>query len=128
MVLTSGSGVAAKKHADQCYVEVHTNLYGNAAVPCEYRFTMVVNPDGTIASSGGGTRSCSGSGLFALGAGSGTVSTPSSIVFPFVADVTFDLPTRREEGDWVLGLVQGLSDRGGSSPVTSSQMICSQAP
>jgi|SRR5579859_3264380 len=128
MALVSGSVVAAKKRADQCYVEVHTNLYGNAAVPCEYRFTMLVNPDATITSSGGGTRFCEGAGFFGLGAGAGSVGTPSSIVFPFIADVTFDLPAKRDEGSWVLGLVHGLSDRGGASPVTSSQMICAEAP
>jgi hypothetical protein len=115
-------------HGERDYVEVHTNLYGNAAVPCEYRFTMLVNPDGTINSSGGGTRFCEGSGFFGLGAGNGSVGTPSSILFPFIADIRFDLPQRRDEGEWVLGLVQSLSDRGGSSPVTSSQMICADAP
>jgi hypothetical protein len=128
LTLSHASGAAPKRRAQQCYVEVHTNLYGNAAVPCEYRFTMLVNPDGTITSSVGGTRFCEGSGFFGLGAGNGTVGTPSSILFPNIADVRFDLPQRRDEGEWVLGLVQSLSDRGGSSPVTSSQMICADAP
>jgi len=128
IALSSGTGNARKKHADQCYVEVHTNLYGNTAVPCDYRFTMLVNPDGTITSSGGGTRECQGNGVDGLGAGSGTVGTPSSILFPFVAQVGFDLPAPRDEGEWVLGLVKTLSDRGGPSPVTSSQMICADAP
>lgn len=126
--LASGSRAATKKRADQCYVEVHTNLYGDPAVPCEYRFTMLVNPDGTITSSGGGTRFCQGAGFFGLGAGSGTVGSPSSILFLFIADIRFDLPLPKDEGDWVRGLVQSLSDRGGSSPVTSSQMICAEAP
>ena len=128
LAFVGGSAGAAKKRAEQCYVEVHTNLYGNAAVPCEYRFTMLVNPDGTISSSAGGTRFCEGSGFIGLGAGAGTVGTPSSILFPNIADVTFDLPAKRDEGSWVLGLVRSLSDRGGASPVTSSQMICSEAP
>src|SRR5262245_61262925 len=90
--LVSTPGTAKKKRADQCYVEVHTNLYGNAAVPCEYRFTMLVNPDGTITSSGGGTRACEGAGVTGLGAGSGAVGSPSFILFPFIADIRFDLP------------------------------------
>src|SRR5438445_11190052 len=89
--LSSRTGNARKKHADQCYVEVHTNLYGNTAVPCDYRFTMLVNPDGSITSSGGGTRECQGNGVDGLGAGNGTVGTPSSILFPFIAQVGFDL-------------------------------------
>jgi hypothetical protein len=128
LALQGGSVGAAKKQADQCYVEVHTNLYGNAAVPCEYRFTMLVNADGTISSSSGGTRFCEGAGFFGLGAGRGAVGAPSSIDFPFIADITFDLPSKHDAGEWVLGLVHSLSDRGGSSPVTSSQMICSEAP
>ncbi len=128
LALISGSGAAAKKRVEQCYVEVHTNLYGNPSVPCEYRFTMLVNPDGTITSSVGGTRFCEGAGFFALGAGKGTVGTPSFILFPFIADIQFGLPQRRDEGEWVLGLVQSLSDRGGASPVTSSQMVCAEAP
>jgi hypothetical protein len=126
--LFSGSGVAKKKRADQCFVDVQTNLFGNAAVPCDYRFTMLVNPDGTIVSSGGGTRSCAGNPLFPLGAGSGTVGAPSTILFPNVADIVFNLPAPRDAGEWVTGLVLSLSDRGGSSPVTASQMICADAP
>jgi hypothetical protein len=126
--LVSGSGAAKKKRADQCFVEVQTNLYGNAAVPCDYRFTMLVNPDGTITSAGGGTRSCAGNPIFPLGAGNGLVGAPSSILFPNIADIRFDLPAPRDAGEWVTGLVLGLSDRGGSSPVTASQMICSDAP
>lgn len=130
MGLVSGSSAAKKKRADQCYVEVHTNLYGNAAVPCDYRFTMLVNPDGTITSSGGGTRACEGPfpGITGLGAGNGLVGSPSNILFPFIADIRFDLPSSRQDGEWVTGLVQSLSDRGGSSPITSSQMICADAP
>jgi hypothetical protein len=126
--LLSGSSIAKKKRADQCFVDVQTNLFGNPAVPCDYRFTMLVNPDGTIVSSGGGTRACAGNPLFPLGAGNGTVGTPSTILFPNVADIRFDLPAQRDEGAWVTGLVQSLSDRGGSSPVTASQMICADAP
>ena len=128
LALQGGSVNAAKKRADQCFVEIHTNLLGNAAVPCDYRFTMLVNPDGTITSSGGGTRFCEGAGFFGLGTGNGTVGTPSFILFPSVADITFDLPSKHDQGEWVLGLVHTLSDRGGASPVTSSQMICSEAP
>jgi hypothetical protein len=126
--LVSGSGTAKKKRSDQCFVDVQTNLYGNAAVPCDYRFTMLVNPDGTIVSSGGGTRSCAGNPLFPLGAGTGMVGTPSTILFPNIADIRFDLPAPRDAGEWVTGLVSSLSDRGGSSPVTASQMICADAP
>ncbi len=127
LTLSLGSGAAPKRRSQQCYIEVHTNLFGNPAIPCEYRFTALVNGDGTITSSGGGTRFCEGNGFFGLGAGNGNVGTPSSILFPNIADIRFDLPQRKDEGQWVLDLVQSLSDRAGSSPVTSSQMICADA-
>jgi len=50
------------------------------------------------------------------------------IVFPNLADVQLDLPSEHQSGRWMKGLVQTLSDRGGSSPVTSSLMICNDAP
>jgi hypothetical protein len=125
--LLAGISTAAMA-ADQCAVQINTNLYGNAKVKCVYQYTMTIENDGSI-SSPGGTRTCTGSATTQLGAGSGGLMPAGSpaeayILFPYIADVEFNFPTEREEGHWTSGLVVSLSDRGGSSPVTSSYTYC----
>ena len=127
VTIISTSRAKGEKDVDLCYVEVHTNLLGNTQNPCTYRFTMSVHPDNTITSDGG-TRECQLAGAASLGPGNGTVNSPSSIDFPFIAEVTFNLPAEHQEGRWLTGRALSFSDRGGSSPVTSSLMICNEAP
>jgi len=62
----SSDARATQGEQDLCHVEVHTDYLGNTQNTCDYRFTMFVNADGTIASSGGGTRECAQAGLLSL--------------------------------------------------------------